>query len=43
MIRNQLYFQRDVLVEKMNAFLSTDDLFTPDNRTASFIQELILK
>ncbi len=42
-IRNQLYFQRDVLVEKMNAFLSTDDLFTPDNRTASFIQELILK
>ena len=42
-IRNQLYFQRDVLVEKMNAFLSTDDLFTPTDHSAPFIQELILK
>jgi hypothetical protein len=42
-IRNQLYFQRDVLVEKMNAFLSTDDLFTPTDHTAPFIRELILK
>ena len=35
--------QRMVSIEKMNAFLSTDDLFTADNRTASFVQELILK
>lgn len=42
-IRNQLYFQRDVLVEKMNAFLSEDDLFTADNRTVSYIRELILQ
>ena len=42
-IRNQLYFQRDVLVEKMNAFLSEDELFTADNRTVSFIEDLILK
>lgn len=42
-IRNQLYFQRDVLIEKMNAFLSIDDLFTPTDHTAPFIQELILK
>ena len=42
-VRNQLYFQREVLVEKMNAFLSKDSLFTPDNHSVGFIQELILK
>lgn len=42
-IRNQLYFQKQELVDKMNAFLSGDSLFTPDNHTVSFIQELILK
>jgi len=42
-IRNQLYFQRDALIEKMNAFLAEDLLFTADNRTVSFIRELILK
>lgn len=42
-IRNQLYFQRAELIEKMNAYLSNNELFTEDNRTVSFIQELILK
>ena len=42
-IRNQLYFQKDVLVEKMNAWLTEDKLFTQDNRTVGFIRELILK
>ena len=42
-IRNQLYFQKDVLVEKMNAFLSQDSLFTADNRSVSYIEQLILK
>ena len=42
-IRNQLSFQKDALVEKMNAWLSQDKLFTPDNRTVNYIQELILK
>ena len=42
-VRNQLYFQKDLLVEKMNAFLSGDPLFTPDNRSVGFVQELILK
>lgn len=42
-IRNQLYFQQDALIEKMNAFLAEDPLFTADNRTVSFIRELILK
>ena len=41
-IRNQLSFQKDALVEKMNAFLSQDALFTADNRTVGYIQELIL-
>ena len=42
-IRNQLSFQKDALVEKMNAFLSQDALFTADNRTVGYIQELILR
>lgn len=42
-VRNQLYFQRNLLVEKMNAFLRDDSLFTPDNRSVGFVQELILK
>ena len=42
-IRNQLHFQKAELVEKMNRFLSQDTLFTEDNRTVGYIQELILK
>jgi len=42
-VRNQLYFQRDLLVEKMNRFLENDSLFTADNRSVGFVQELILK
>ena len=42
-VRNQLFLQNDVLIEKMNAFLAQDALFTSDNKTVGFIQELILK
>ena len=42
-IRNQLYFQRDALVEKMNAYLVKDELFSPEEDRANCIQELILK
>ena len=42
-IRNQLYFQKDALIEKMNAYLSQDELFTSDNRTVGYIENLILK
>ena len=42
-IRNQLSFQKAELVEKMNATLSGDPLFTSDNRTAGFVKELVLK
>ena len=42
-IRNQLSFQKEALIEKMNATLSGDPLFTSDNRTVGFIKELVLK
>ena len=42
-VRSQLFLQKDLLIEKMNAFLSQDALFTNDNKTVGFIQELILK
>lgn len=42
-IRSQLYFQKDILIEKMNAILSEDPLFTSDNNTVGYIHELILK
>ena len=42
-VRNQLHFQQQDLVEKMNRFLLDDSLFTEDNSTVGFIQELILK
>ena len=41
--RNQLSFQKEELIRKMNAWLSADSLFTSDNRTVGFIQELILR
>lgn len=41
--RNQLSFQKEELIRKMNAWLSSDSLFTADNRTVGFIQELILR
>ena len=42
-IRNQLSFQKTELIEKMNATLAVDRLFTSDNRTVGYIQELVLK
>ena len=42
-IRNQLSFQKAELIEKMNATLAGDPLFTSDNRTVGYIRELVLK
>ncbi len=42
-IRNQLFFQREELVRKMNAFLSKDELFTADNRSVGEVRELVLR
>ena len=42
-VRNQLHFQKQDLVEKMNRMLSQDTLFTQDNPTVGYVEELILK
>jgi len=42
-IRNQLLFQKEALVEKMNGYLVQDPLFSKDDSTVGFIQTLILK
>ncbi len=43
MLRSQLFLQRAELIRKMNAYLSSDELFTADNKTVGFIEELILR
>ncbi len=42
-LRNQLYFQKDVLLAKMNQLLSQNELLTCDKDRDSFVKELILK
>lgn len=42
-IRNQLSFQKEALVEKINEILSKDELFTKDDARVSYVNELILK
>lgn len=42
-VRSQLYFQRDTLIEKVNALLDDNDLFTKDEPNVGLVKELILK
>lgn len=42
-VRSQLYFQKDLLLEKVNALLEEDPLFIKDEKRVSFVKELILK
>lgn len=43
-VRSQLSFQRDVLLEKINALLAQDELFTRDGASSGdCVKELILK
>lgn len=42
-LRSQLWLQRDLLVEKMNAYLLQDALFVKDYPKVGFIKQLILK
>ena len=42
-VRNQLYFQRDVLVQKMNEYLDKDTMLVRDSRNNPIITNLILK
>lgn len=43
LVRNQLYFQRDVLLKKINEFLSADNLFTSEQEGGQAVKTLILK
>ena len=42
-VRNQLYFQRDVLLDKLNEYLKADSLFVRDGNDAPVVKNLILK
>jgi Protein of unknown function (DUF721). len=42
-VRSQLSFQRDALIEKINALLAQDELFTRDDARVGCVRELILK
>lgn len=43
LVRNQLYFQRDILVKEMNEFLAKDSLFTKDMPSDNYVKTLILR
>lgn len=42
-VRNQLYFQRDVILQKMNEFLAADELFVNDIKGGPAVKTLVLK
>ena len=42
-VRNQLYFQRDILLQKMNEHLDKDRMLVRDACDGPFIKNLILK
>lgn len=41
--RNQLYYQRDVIMQKMNEFLAADSLFEGDPHGGPAVKNIILK
>ena len=43
MARNQLFYQRDVLMKKMNEYLAADALFVGDPKGGMAVRNLILK
>ena len=42
-VRNQLYFQRDVLVQKLNEYLDNDEMVIRDRVDGPIVKELILR
>jgi len=42
-IRSQLYFQRDLLIEKINTILRADAMFDPTSQTVGFVKNIVLK
>lgn len=43
MARNQLYYQRDVIIRKMNEFLAEDSLFVRDPKGGPAVRNIVLK
>ena len=43
LVRNQLYFQRDVLLKKVNEFLASDALFAASEDGSQAVKTLVLK
>ena len=43
MARNQLYYQRDVIMRKMNEVLSMDSLFAGDPKGGKAVKNIVLK
>lgn len=43
MVRNQLYFQRDSLVRKINEELEKDEMFIREDKFVSFVKSIILR
>ena len=42
-VREQLKNRKDLLIEKLNAFLSRDEFFTTDDCNVSWVEDIILK
>lgn len=42
MVRNRLYFQKDVLLDQMNAYLASDEMYVKEGEGPA-IMELVLK
>lgn len=43
MVRNQLFFQKDLIMKKINDCLLEDDLFVKDDPKVGLLREIILK
>ena len=43
LVRNQLYFQRDVLQKKINEFLAADELFVDAQDGSPAVKTIVLK
>lgn len=43
LVRNQLYFQREVLVHRINEFLASDSLYDAGGKEGPAVRTLILK
>lgn len=42
-VRNQLYFQKDVILRNMNEYLASDPLFVNDGRGGEAVKNIVLR